>query len=152
MLGCKPFRAYVVVRHVTRTTVALYFIAQGEKSCRRCRCPPRVEATHCTCTCTHTRTRARAPLALAPSPPPKQVADELVASDMVNARNLAQLLWSLAKLGNPKVSVGQVRRHPEAGLPEIGPLKFGASGAVDTPEQVSVHSRVFVLCYHSVCF
>lgn len=84
-------------------------------------------------------------------------------ADLVNARNLAQLLWSLAKLGNPtealSLSVGgdgdgrreeaaQLLQHPEKGLPDIGPLRFGrgvggeeeaaamASGVPSIPDQV----------------
>eukprot|EP00904_Undaria_pinnatifida_P008125 jgi/Undpi1/4442/HiC_scaffold_17.g07796.m1 len=56
-----------------------------------------------------------------------KVAEELVDSDMVNARNLAQMLWSVAKLGNPEPSAEKLRRHPEQGLREIGPLKFGTT-------------------------
>lgn len=46
-------------------------------------------------------------------------------ADLVNARNLAQLLWSVAKLGNPETWDGEVLTHPEKGLREIGPLRFG---------------------------
>lgn len=82
-----------------------------------------------------------------------QVTEELVESDMVNARNLAQLLWSLAKLGNPKASAGQLLSHPEEGLREIGPLRFGSRGAetvqaakgLETPQR-KVCVRVIVMC------
>lgn len=47
-------------------------------------------------------------------------------ADLVNARNLAQLLWSVAKLGNPEACDGEVLNHPEQGLREIGPLRFGS--------------------------
>lgn len=54
--------------------------------------------------------------------------EELVGSDMVNARNLTQLLWSLGKLGDPERATGEIRRHPDTvkGLREIGPLRFGS--------------------------
>ena len=78
--------------------------------------------------------------------------EELVDSDMVNARNLAQTLWSLAKLGNPEPSAEKLRRHPEQGLREIGPLKFGTTDrgngtpppVVETPAQVSARRIVLV--------
>ena len=65
-------------------------------------------------------------------------------ADLVNARNLAQLLWSVAKLGNPEACDGQVLTHPERGLREIGPLRFssgsrekgGASLRAEAPSAV----------------
>eukprot|EP00752_Nemacystus_decipiens_P014988 g13345.t2 len=57
-----------------------------------------------------------------------RVTEELVDADLVNARNLAQLLWSVAKLGNPEACDREVLTHPEKdkGLREIGPLRFGS--------------------------
>lgn len=70
---------------------------------------------------------------------------------MVNARNLAQLLWSVAKLGSPEAADAEVLTHPEKGLREIGPLRFG-SGArekggsalpPESPSQVCVFCPLF---------
>lgn len=61
-------------------------------------------------------------------------------ADLVNARNLAQFLWSVAKLGNPEACDGEVLTHPEKGLREIGPLRFGngarEKGGASLPEEV----------------
>lgn len=83
---------------------------------------------------------------------PPKVTEELVDSDMVNARNLAQILWSLAKLGNPEPSAEKIRGHPEKGLREIGPLKFGTADrgtgspplVVETPVQVTAPRRILL--------
>lgn len=72
-----------------------------------------------------------------PSPfplPRLQITQELVSSGMMNARNLAQLLWSLGKLRNPTVTVGLIKKHPDdrTELRSIGPLKLGLSS---TPQE-----------------
>lgn len=54
-----------------------------------------------------------------------KVTEELVASGAVNARNLAQLLWSLGKLGNPWVPSGYAWSHAEERRWETSPERFG---------------------------
>ena len=54
-----------------------------------------------------------------------QVTEELVASGVVNARNLAQLLWSLAKIGNPETRYGDLWRHTDKALQGKGSSKPG---------------------------
>ncbi|CAM9419058.1 unnamed protein product [Ascophyllum nodosum] len=54
-----------------------------------------------------------------------KVTEELVASGVVNARNLAQLLWSLAKIGNPETRYGDLWRHTDKALQGKGSSKPG---------------------------
>lgn len=78
---------------------------------------------------------------LTPSPPLfpyrerlTQVAEELVGEGIMNGRNLAQMLWSLAKLGNLAPSTSR-RGRPKPGMRMNGPLETTKSlESTESPE------------------
>ncbi|CAM9204774.1 unnamed protein product [Choristocarpus tenellus] len=90
-----------------------------------------------------------------------QVAEELIDGGHFNARSLATLTWSVAKLSNPDIDPRAIEQ-PEEGTQEIGSLRFGVhrlqeslvggDKRLDGPTKKVLGKGVSVVCvWHCRC-